>query len=566
MRGAGTLFGIVGVVGALAAGAAGAAPRLDYRGTIVSARQAGALFEPALRAPRDSSALAGALAALAGRLEDLGYLGARVVAHWDSTAGPTLVVQAREGRRSALVDWRLGAASPADSAVWAGAFHAPAWGSPADLGAAVTSAVERVSSDGYPYAVLGVSGWDVDSAGAHARLSGALGPRVTVTRVRVDGLRVTRPDLAARAIGRLSGQPYRRTSAEAARDRLDQLGLFRSVRLEGLEGEGDWSRAQLVYRVEEPRYNSFEGVVGVQGQTGTVGLAHLELGNVLGTGRSVGLRWEARGRGVVNFSARAAEPLVFGTPLRLEGAIEQLVQDSTFTRTQWGGRAVFALGAGERVEAGYEEQSVVQEAGQVEHAALQNTVFALERSTLDDPLGARRGTRARVSATQAFKTETLRPPGKRTARASAVEVNGEWDHPARGSAALSLGVQSAGRFSSQRVLPVFERYPLGGTTSLRGFDEDAFRVDRYVLTRFEYRWFFGPHAQRTFLFWDHAWTATRLADSLGTTDHLENREHDGIGFGLRLETAGGLVGIDYGLEPGRPPLEGKIHLQLVSTF
>ena len=41
---------------------------------------------------------------------------------------------------------------------------------------------------------------------------------------------------------------------------------------------------------------------------------------------------------------------------------------------------------------------------------------------------------------------------------------------------------------------------------------------------------------------------------------------DGVGFGLRLESAGGVVGIDYGLEPGRPPLEGKIHLRLVSAF
>jgi hypothetical protein len=41
---------------------------------------------------------------------------------------------------------------------------------------------------------------------------------------------------------------------------------------------------------------------------------------------------------------------------------------------------------------------------------------------------------------------------------------------------------------------------------------------------------------------------------------------DGIGFGLRLDAAGGTVGVDYGLEPGRAPLDGKIHLRLVSAF
>jgi hypothetical protein len=39
-----------------------------------------------------------------------------------------------------------------------------------------------------------------------------------------------------------------------------------------------------------------------------------------------------------------------------------------------------------------------------------------------------------------------------------------------------------------------------------------------------------------------------------------------VGFGLRLEAAGGLLGLDYGLEPGRAALEGKVHLQLVTTF
>ena len=104
----------------------------------------------------------------------------------------------------------------------------------------------------------------------------------------------------------------------------------------------------------------------------------------------------------------------------------------------------------------------------------------------------------------------------------------------------------------------------GGAKSLRGFDEEAFRVDRYVLSSLEWRWFLGPRGQRAFLFWDHASMATRLVVPEGG-DRLEVLHRDGLGFGLRLEAAGGLVGVDYGLEPGRPPLEGKIHLQLVST-
>jgi hemolysin activation/secretion protein len=208
---------------------------------------------------------------------------------------------------------------------------------------------------------------------------------------------------------------------------------------------------------------------------------------------------------------------------------------------------------------------VVQERGELERAEIQSTLFALERSTLDEPLAPRRGTRTRLEAAQSFKREILRPVGERSSRASAAELRGEWHRPLGRGAGLSLELAGAGRLSTQRVLPLFERYPLGGAASLRGHDEEAFRVDRFVLSRLEWRWFLGPGGQRAFLFWDHAAMGTRLALPQGG-DRLAVLQRDGVGFGLRLETAGGLVGVDYGLEPGRPPLEGKIHLQFVSTF
>jgi outer membrane protein assembly factor BamA len=277
------------------------------------------------------------------------------------------------------------------------------------------------------------------------------------------------------------------------------------------------------------------------------------------------LRWESRGRGRSDFEARYSEPLFFGAPARLEGALQQQIQDTLYARTRWGARARFMLGVQEHLEAGYEQERVVQERGTVERAEIQTTAFALERSTLDEPLAPRRGALTRVAATQSFKRETLRPAGERSARASAVEWRGEWHRPTGRAMGLSVELSGAGRFSTQRVLPLFERYPVGGAASLRGHDEEAFRVDRYGLARLEWRWFLGSGGERAFLFWDHAWMGTRLALADGG-DRLEVLHQDGLGFGLRLQAAGGLVGVDYGLEPGHGPSEGRIHLQLVSTF
>ena len=120
------------------------------------------------------------------------------------------------------------------------------------------------------------------------------------------------------------------------------------------------------------------------------------------------------------------------------------------------------------------------------------------------------------------------------------------------------------------MLAEYERTPIGGAATLRGHDEEAFRVDRALTTRLEYRWFPGSGGERLSLFWDHAHMLTRdpVVDAFGVTigDRAREESADGIGFGLRLPAAGGLVDLDYGIEPGRGFLDGRIHLRLVSAF
>jgi outer membrane protein assembly factor BamA len=575
MRRAGTCWMAVAMLGVLVGGGgARAAARLEYRGAVLQRREVESLAAPALRAPGDSTALAALLGTVVTRLQERGFLEARAQAGWDA-GRVALVLETREGPLFRLRSVTIETPDRPDSAAF-GAGLTPRAGDPAAPGAAGVAgerALRAVADEGYPYARLSLSRFDVDTARAGAgaarsvalSYSGTRGPRVVISGIRVEGLKVTRPEVARRSLGRLAGRPWDRAAALAARERLTQLGLFRNVSFEGIEGEADWSRAQLVYRVEEPRYNRFEAVAGFQGDAGTVGLARLELGNLLGTGRSAVLRWESRGRGRSDFEARYAEPLLFGAPLRLEGVMQQQIQDSLYARTRWGGRGRFTLGAQDWIEVGWEQERVVQERGDLERAEIQSTLFALERSTLDEPLAPRRGWRTRLDAAQSFKREMLRPSGGQSARASAAGLHGEWHRPFGRAAGLSLELAGVGRLSSQRVLPLFERYAVGGASSLRGHDEEAFRVDRYALSRLEWRWFLGSGGQRAFLFWDSAVMGTRLALPQGG-DRLAVLRRNGVGFGLRLETAGGLVGVDYGLEPGRPPLEGKIHLQLVSTF
>ncbi len=544
-----------------------ATPRVDYRGGGIERRQAETLFAPVLRAPRDSSALARALETLVGALNADAYLDADAVASWDTTRdGPRLEVQTMPGTRYRIASLAFDTPSRAESLVWVAAtgIQVGDWASTRALDQALSVAVRRAAEQGHPYAQLTVSQFEWNHGGARVRLAGSLGPQVTVSEVRFEGMHVTNAALATRAMGRLQGRSFDPALAEAGRDRLLRLGLFRSVAYEGLEGEGDWTRARVVYRVEEPAYNRFEGAVATQADHRAAGLVHLDLGNLAGTGRALGAAWQSRGVRGEELSARYVEPLLFGTPLRAEAMLEQQREDSLFTRGRWSAKLAFLLPGRQKLEAGYEQDHVIDQTAAEAEVDAQSTLFALERDSRDAPLIPRRGTWVRLGAEQAFKRAALRPSGSRNSTTSSADGALDWHRPLGQRAGLAWALSAAGRFGSEPVLGVYERYPLGGATTLRGFDDDALRVDRFALSRLEWRWFSGPAGQHVALFWDHAWTFTRIALAQGS--RAESLQHDGVGLGVRVVSPAGLVGVDYGLEPGRPPIEGKLHVRLVSQF
>ena len=549
--------------------------RLHVQGWPLALREADERFAQALHAPGDSVALASALARAEERLQSSGWLDARLHAGWAPDTA-TLAVRVEPGTR---YRWgRLTLSVPgADSARFARFFRWPQ-GEPADpeqLTGVVDRALVEAEARGHAWAQLTVTGWTPDSGRVDVRLSGVLGPSVTVGALRIDGLKVTRRDVAERAIGRLAGQTYDPAVARAAAQRLAQLGVFTRAEFTGLQGGPQWETGTLAFKVEEPRYNRFEGAAGVQGEGGLVGLATLELGNLLGTARATSLGWQSRGPGRSNFHVRYTEPFVAGLPFRLEAALEQELQDSTYTRTRWGARLGYALGTGDHIEAGVEEERVVQPKGLVSNADLQNTVFGYERDGRDDLVSPRRGTRLRLTGTGVFKRETLRGTGvsvatARRANAGVADVKAEVHRRTGTNTGVSLELWGSGRFSSQRVFSDYERTPVGGAATLRGHDEEEFRVDRVALSRLEYRFFPGSVGECVALFWDHALMYTREAvlDPAGNPigDRGVTQGADGVGLGLRLRAGGGLVDVDYGVAPGRSFLDGRIHLQLVSTF
>ena len=122
---------------------------------------------------------------------------------------------------------------------------------------------------------------------------------------------------------------------------------------------------------------------------------------------------------------------------------------------------------------------------------------------------------------------------------------------------IAVGLHGAAAWGDN--IPPTELFYLGGANTLRGYDEDWFFGPRRVYANIEYRLLVGRTSQ-FFVFTDLG-TVTQV-DQPTVFDPLRV----GYGFGMRLESKGGLLRMDYGLAEGRSALEGKIHVNLGTSF
>ena|GEM_PF-2363500 len=95
---------------------------------------------------------------------------------------------------------------------------------------------------------------------------------------------------------------------------------------------------------------------------------------------------------------------------------------------------------------------------------------------------------------------------------------------------------------------------LGGIKNLRGYQENQFATNQYLLIKNELRYYLG--------------STTLLAfDDLALINQPDKKPvKNGFGIGLRINSKIGTVGIDYGLSQITNPLQGKIHLTFQNQF
>ena len=404
------------------------------------------------------------------------------------------------------------------------------------------------------------------------------GNQIRIGEVKLTGLQKTKPEVVLRELPVQAGDVFDQREIDQSFHRLVNLGYFYEVSPSLLE-EGR-TPEEIIFnaRVTEARTGRFSGVIGYappttefEGAPQLTGVIEATETNLLGTGRAANFLWKS---GLLRtLKIGYTEPWAFGKPIKIGVEYSQLKQRNQFTDAESSENAA-AVTVGARFRRLFEgslgfsykriglptndpflpatSPAVHSPMTDVAAPAAQSgvkygVILGLTRDSRDYFLNPSRGRLDHV----AFEFST----GDFKLRKLWVDLRGYF--PTWRRQVIALGLHGAAAWGDN--IPPTELFYLGGANTLRGYDEDWFFGPRRVYANIEYRLLVGRTSQ-FFVFTDLG-TVTQV-DQPTVFDPLRV----GYGFGMRLESKGGLLRMDYGLAEGRSALEGKIHVNFGTSF
>ena len=437
------------------------------------------------------------------------------------------------------------------------------------------------SERGYPKAEIEPTDFHLseEQGKVDLRLQIREGNQVRIGAVKLTGLQKTKPEVVLRELPVQAGDVFDQRKIDQSFHRLVNLGYFYEVSPSLLE-EGT-TPEEIIFnaKVTEARTGRFSGVIGYappttefEGAPQLTGVIEATEANLLGTGRGANFLWKS---GLLRtLRIGYTEPWAFEKPIKIGVEYSQVKQRNQFTDAESDENAA-SVTVGARFRRLFEGSlgfSYKRIGFPTGDTLLPATSPSMPSPIIDvtDP-SAQSGVKYGVTLglTRDSRDYFLNPTrgrldgvafefsrGDFKLRKLWVDLRGYF--PTWRRQVIAIGLHGAAAWGDN--IPPTELFYLGGANTLRGYDEDWFFGPRRVYANIEYR----------LSGWTHI-TVLCVFTDLGTVAQVDQPTifdpiRVGYGFGMRLESKGGLLRMDYGLAEGRSALEGKIHVNLGTSF
>ncbi len=428
---------------------------------------------------------------------------------------------------------------------------------------------------GYPFAAVALSYVMLEEDRATLGFEITEGPGVTIGALEVRGNTITKPEVILRELRIRTGQRYDQRRIDRGMRHLSRLSFLERVHPPELRYDPENEAVALIVAVKEAQAHRANAVVGYVPAVGDsegffTGLVDVSLGNLSGTGRKVQARWERRDPQASEIFLGYEEPWAFGFPVNAGGTFGQK-QRTGYTETTASCFLNFPITERftGKLSLGW-EQAIPDSAGSWMMPRSASWVGGLTlgydgTDGWENPTqGIRLSSSADVGLTQNRATEHFVPSETGVDRRR-YGLHVEYFRSLRRRQVFFIGLHGTAVDTPERVLPLSEKLWLGGAHSLRGYREEQFGGIRIGWTNVEYRLLLGPES-RAFLFLDggYCFDRTREAGGAGTMEVETFRI--GYGFGVRVRSRMGIIGMDYGLGKGDGWMEGKVHVGVENRF
>jgi len=421
------------------------------------------------------------------------------------------------------------------------------------------------------------------------------GSQIRIGEVKVSGLQKTKTKVVLREISVKPNQRFDQRTIDTSYHRLRNLGYFYQINPNLLEAGETEDRINFHAQVTEARTGRLSGVIGyappnseADATPQLTGVLEARETNLLGTGRQVNFYWKSGLLKTLRLGYE--EPWIFSKPITIGVEYGQLKQRNPVTETEseeqsgsLSGKTNFGSSFEGILTLGYKKINV-PDGHSLQASPIESPGFLSPTATsLDTQLPfantgniapfeqhAYSGTKYSVTfrLTRDTRDYFLNPTqGRRDSIAFEVSrsdfrlrkiwLSLQQYFPTWRKQTVSIEIHGAAAWGIN--IPPTELFYLGGANTLRGYDEDWFSGPRRVYANLEYR-FLAGRASQVFAFTDLG--AVTFIDRPSVFDTLRI----GYGFGVRLESKGGILRLDYGLAAGDSALRGKIHVNLGASF
>lgn len=281
--------------------------------------------------------------------------------------------------------------------------------------------------------------------------------------------------------------PYDYERILRSRYRVARLGLFSSVRLEPIDAEASGPLKDLRLSVIERPAGALEFGIGFATEEKLRGFAQLSYRNLAGTGRRISLRTEADFI-EQHYSITYTEPWFLGLPVDLRlTALYEVVEEVTFDRRTYGATAVLDKQLTERLKVSLlyrftknhftllvDESLLPQDAR--ERVNIGSVTPALFLDFRDDPFNPARGSFHGV----AFEDAALLLGSE--VQFVKVTAFSSWFFNPHPLVVLAFSGRAGGatQFGETLLVPLSERFYLGGRSTVRGYKQDTLGVARFL--------------------------------------------------------------------------------------